>query len=76
MSRNGLIYIFLEVPVGGREVSGGGGGGGEDESGCIEISLLVLGSWLLVLVDGEVCCIVAIGSKVDRVKGELVLDGR
>lgn len=69
------MYISLEVPVGGREVSGGGGGG-EDESGCIEMSLLVLGSWLLVLVDGEVCCIVAIGSKVDRVKGELVLDGR
>jgi hypothetical protein len=66
VSRNGLIYIFLEVPVGGREVSGGGGGC-EDESGCIEMSLLVLGSWLLVLVDGEVCCIVAIGSKVDRV---------
>jgi hypothetical protein len=30
------MYISLEVPVGGREVSGGGGGG-EDESGCIEL---------------------------------------
>jgi len=64
VSRNGLLYISLEVPVGGREVSEIGGG--EDESGCIEMSLLVEASWLLV-VDGEVCCINAIGSKVDRV---------
>jgi len=61
MGRNGLMYISLEV--GGRAVSGIGGG--EVESGCIEMSLVV-DSWLLV-VDGEVCCIVAIGSKVDRV---------
>jgi len=40
MGRNGLMYIFLEV--GGRDVSGIGGG--EVESGCIEMSLLVLGS--------------------------------
>jgi len=60
MGRNGLMYISLEV--GERDVSGIGRG--EVESGFIEMSLVV--GWLLV-VEVEVCCIVAIGSNIGRV---------
>ena len=60
--RNGLMYISLVVPVGGRDVSGGGG---EVGSGFIlEMSLVV--GWLLV-VEGEVCSRVVRGSEIVRV---------
>jgi hypothetical protein len=63
MGKNGLMYISLVVPVGGRDVSGGGGG--EVGSGFIlEMSLVV--GWLLV-VEGEVCSRVVRGSEIVRV---------
>jgi hypothetical protein len=63
MGKNGLMYISLVVPVGGRDVSGGGGGkvGG---GFILEMSLVV--GWLLV-VEGEVCSRVVRGSEIVRV---------
>ena len=63
MGKNGLMYISLVVPVGGRDLSEGGGG--EVGSGFIlEVSLVV--GWLLV-VEGEVCSRVVRGSEIVRV---------
>ena len=62
--RNGLMYISLVVPKGGRDVSGGGGEVGSGSGFILEMSLVV--GWLLV-VEGEVCSRVVRGSEIVRV---------
>jgi hypothetical protein len=62
--RNGLMYISLVVPKGGRDVvSGGGGEVGSGSGFILEMSLVV--GWLLV-VEGEVCSRVIRGSEIVR----------
>ena len=65
MGKNGLMYISLVVPVGGRDVPGGGGDGevGSGSGFILEMSLVV--GWLLV-VEGEVCSRVVRGSEIVR----------
>ena len=64
VGRNGLMYISLVVPVGGRDVSEGGGEVGSGSGFILEMSLVV--GWLLV-VEGEVCSRVVRGSEIVRV---------
>ena len=64
MGKNGLMYISLVVPVGGRDVPGGGGEFGRGSGFILGMSLAV--GWLLV-VEGEVCSRVVRGSEIVRV---------